>query len=606
MSLSKSADWIGPFAGGVATVLFARFALALLCGGFNAAKKSLQRLRSVKPLQAVRERRARQIDDALAWARSSLNGPSPTPAVVATVHVAKIVDLVENLKRGEFSCVTLLKVFIINAVEAHRKTNCVTEILLADAIRDAVMADEKYAAARASGNPSAVGFLEGIPISIKDSLDVAGCDSTCGLVSRINRPASEDAALVTLLRRAGAIIFVKTNVPALLLSYECDSNVFGISTNPFNGANTPGGSSGGEGALIALKGCAAGIGTDIGGSIRIPAHFCGICGLKPSMSRVALRGSNPKGGQEGVAPVAGPMARSVRDLTALFRALTPGPTYPAGIDGMVNSIPFQEDLYVGGKSKKHLRVAYYYDDGFVPAAPACKRAVLEVVEALTRDGHECVLWTPPNATDVISTFFQLLSADGGKTLKENLSFDPPNGVVAPLLTMASVPDSGKKIISRIVSVTVDPVFGRMLGAMVSRTVDEYYGLLYKRNCLRHEFAKAMCGFDFVVAPGFGIPAPMCGATTKLSFSTNYSALFNVLDLSVAVVPVTRVNPTTDVWTREAVDRAANRGMTRMVSKIYDPQQMKGLPVGVQIITPRMTEELCLAFAERVETLIAKA
>jgi amidase len=505
--------------------------------------------------------------------------------------------------------VTLLKAFVINAIEAHQRTNCITEIMLAAAIRDAKASDDKFAAARTKSpgkSPAALGLgsLEGIPMSIKDSLDVVGCDSTCGLASRVNSPATEDSAVASLLRRAGAVIFVKTNIPALLLSYECDSNVHGISTNPFNSANTPGGSSGGEGALVALRGSAAGIGTDIGGSIRIPAHFCGIYGLKPSMSRVALRGSNPGGGQEGVCPVAGPMTRSARDLTAVFRALTPGPVFPVGLDGLVNGVPFREELFAAGKSKTRLRVGYYVDDGFIPAAPACRRAVLEVVEALRRDGHECVVFTVPNATEVIATFFQLLSADGGKTLKKNLSFDPPNGVVAPLLMMASVPNWGKAILSRIVSALVDKTFGRMLGTMVVRPVEDYWRLLAQRNKLRHEFAAAMTGLDFIIAPGFGIPAPVCGSTTKLSFSTNYSALFNVLDLSVAVVPVTKVNPATDAWTPESIRQAKNRGMTTAVSKIYDAQQMKGLPVGVQLVTPRMTEELCLAFAERIETLLA--
>ena len=610
MSALSKLDWVA-FGAGVATVVCARVVCITVLSVIARVQKAAQRRAAEPAHQLALLRLRRQLVEANEWALSNLDSPTPSPSLITTIASAKVVDLIDGLKRGDFTAVTLLKAYLLRAIEANTKTNCLTEIILGAAIREAKSADEKYAAFRrnSSGGQAAaahplLGSLEGIPISIKESLDVVGCDSTCGLVSRIDKPAVDDAAVVTLLRRAGAVIFVKTNVPALLLSYECDSNVHGIATNPHNASNTPGGSSGGEGALIALGGSAGGIGTDIGGSIRIPAHFCGICGLKPSMSRVALRGSNPKGGQEGVAPVAGPMARSVRDLTVLFRALTPGPQFPVGLDGMVNHVPFQEDCYLAAKSKKHLRVAYYFDDGFVPASPACRRAVLEVVAALTREGHECVQWTPPNSEQIISSFFQLLSADGGKTLKDNLAFDPPNGVVAPLLAMASLPDWLKQVVSVFISRTVDPVFGKMLGTMVNRSVDQYYKLLYTRNNLRHAFAKEMQGYDFIVAPGFVVPAPKCGSTTQLSFSTNYTALYNVLDLPVVVVPVTKVKPALDAWTPDAISRAKNTGMTKKISEIYNPEQMAGLPVGVQIVTPRMTEEAALANAERVETLLA--
>jgi amidase len=166
------------------------------------------------------------------------------------------------------------------------------------------------------------GPLRGVPITVKDSFDVAGLPTRCGSRLRIETPAAVDAPAVAALRAAGAIVIGKTNTPELLTSYETDNFLTGRTNNPWDLERTPGASSGGEAAAIASGCSAGGLGSDGGGSIRIPAHFCGVAGLKPTPGRIPATGHYPSLGYPGgLVAVAGPMARTVGDLRILFDVL---------------------------------------------------------------------------------------------------------------------------------------------------------------------------------------------------------------------------------------------------------------------------------------------
>src|SRR5436190_16236170 len=166
------------------------------------------------------------------------------------------------------------------------------------------------------------GPLYGVPLTVKDSFDVAGLPTQCGSRLRPATPAREDATAVARLRAAGAIILGKTNTPEMLASYETDNFITGRTNNPWDLQRTPGGSSGGEAAAIASGCSAGGLGSDGGGSIRVPAHFCGICGLKPTPGRIPSTGHYPAGNSAfGWLGVVGPMARTVGDLKILFEVM---------------------------------------------------------------------------------------------------------------------------------------------------------------------------------------------------------------------------------------------------------------------------------------------
>ncbi|HKR33059.1 MAG TPA: amidase family protein, partial [Terriglobales bacterium] len=198
---------------------------------------------------------------------------------------------------------------------------------------------EAQAAEDAIRHNAKLGPLHGIPISIKSSIAVAGLKFECGSPTRKGLVATEDAVLVQRLKQAGAIILGNTNVPEMLMAYETNNPLYGRTNSAHDLSRTPGGSSGGEAAAIAAGLSVAGIGSDGGGSIRVPAHFSGICGLKPTPGRIPITGHWPEsGGPFALLGVVGPMARSVEDLEIIFRVIA---GFDSG-DPMASPVPLAE------------------------------------------------------------------------------------------------------------------------------------------------------------------------------------------------------------------------------------------------------------------------
>jgi len=225
-----------------------------------------------------------------------------------------------------------------------------------------------------------VGPLHGVPVTIKSSIDVAGYPCEAGTRLRAGHIPQRDAPLVTRLRQAGAIVLGNTNVPELLMAWETDNAMYGRTNNPLDVTRTPGGSSGGESAAIAAFCSAAGIGSDGGGSIRVPAHFCGIAGLKPTPGRVPSTGHFPESaGPFALLGVVGPMARSVADVEAVFQIVA---GYNVG-DPMAAPVPLRtwniEEL-------RKIRIGYFEDDGHTPVTPETRKAVSGAASALERAG----------------------------------------------------------------------------------------------------------------------------------------------------------------------------------------------------------------------------
>lgn len=240
-----------------------------------------------------------------------------------------------------------------------------------------VLAEEALAAARraevAVTRNEALGLLHGVPVTVKDSFDMAGLPTLCGSRFRSAHRADADATAVARLRAAGAIMLGKTNTPELLFHYESDNSITGRTNNPWNLERTAGGSSGGEAAAIAAFCSAGGIGSDGGGSIRIPAHFCGIAGLKPTPGRVPGTGHFPAIGHPGgLLGVAGPMARSARDVQLLFAAL-------AGYD---SQDPFSVPLPLRVPDASGLRVGIWRQFYDVPVQASIRAALDQASQAL--------------------------------------------------------------------------------------------------------------------------------------------------------------------------------------------------------------------------------
>src|ERR1041385_123913 len=232
------------------------------------------------------------------------------------VSRASAVAMAEAIRQREISALELADAHLERIERLNPQLNAFVHVDPESVRRDARAAD--WALKQHAG----LGPLNGVPISIKSSIDVAGLRCEAGTRLRAGYLASHDAPLVSRLRRAGAVILGVTNTPELLMAWETDNLLYGRTNNPWDVTRTAGGSSGGGAAAIASGCSAGGVGSDGGGSIRVPAHFSGICGLKPTPGRIPATGHFPTSvGPFSLIGVVGPMARTVRDLQLMFEAI---------------------------------------------------------------------------------------------------------------------------------------------------------------------------------------------------------------------------------------------------------------------------------------------
>eukprot|EP00966_Prymnesium_polylepis_P193008 4473223-Prymnesium_polylepis.1 len=297
------------------------------------------------------------------WGPKSRVPPSEVVQLTATA-------LLDAMARGDISSEYATRCFIARAIEVDGRCRCVTEQDYERAIADAARCDTERARGELRGR------LHGLPISVKEQIEMAGFDSTCGACCRLFRPAEADAVVVAVLRRAGAIPFVRTNVPQLLMLPESFNSIYGTTCNPFDLSRTAGGSTGGEAALISARGSPLGIGSDVGGSIRIPAVMTGITGFKPTVERLSAKGMavprlNNRNGQKEVRSTAGPMARSVGDLELAMDVWCREAMY--ALDVSIPPVPWDHAAYTATSGRK-LRFGFFVDDGWWTPAPSHARA----------------------------------------------------------------------------------------------------------------------------------------------------------------------------------------------------------------------------------------
>lgn len=285
-----------------------------------------------------------------------------------------IIELVSSVHNNSIQPIDVLRAFTKVAVKAHERTNCLTEIL--------VPAAEEWLSTQDEINLK--GPLAGIPVSLKDTVNVAGFDTSVGYSRYVKKPYTTDGAVTQILKRVGAVPYVKTALPISLLSFESSNDLWGRCTNPHNNRYSPGGSTGGEGALLALGG-RIGVGTDVAGSVRAPAHFSGIYSLRCSTGRWPKWGlSTSMAGQEGIPAVASPMTRTLDDLVYFSKAIlsTDGASWE--LDHTVHPIPWRQNAFEAVKNTKRLRIGVMRTDGVVDPSPACSRALSMAADSTLR------------------------------------------------------------------------------------------------------------------------------------------------------------------------------------------------------------------------------
>ncbi len=449
-------------------------------------------------------------------------------------------EMAAQIRQKKISPVDLAEAHLSKIGRLNPKLNAFVQVDLGRVRRDA------RAAEQAVMNNAPLGPLHGIPISIKSSVEVAGMKFESGTRLREGLIGKQDAPLVDRLRRAGAIVLGLTNTPEILMAWETDNLLYGRTNNPWDLERTAGGSSGGESAAIAAGMSAGGVGSDGGGSIRVPAHFTGICGIKPTPGRIPCTGHfPPSGGPFAMIGVVGPMARTVADLRLLFEIMQG----PDDGDTCAAPVPLR---WPSDHAVKKLRIGYFEDDGRTPVTPEIRAAVRKAAEALRQAGFEVEAFRPEGLEQARVLWKKFFVTMGGMLIRP--MFRDRERDLSPVLKQFLEWSANETPLTE----------DSMLQAWIGRDV------------LRTEFLAEMRKYPILLCPAAAVPAfrhrertwQIEGQTVHYLDAWSYTEWFNLLGNPGAVVPVS--------------------------------QSPEGLPIGVQIVGRPWEEEQVLSVAAALE------
>lgn len=453
------------------------------------------------------------------------------------------IEMAAGIRRRDFSPVELVQAHLERIEKLNPLLNAFVRVDGEGALGAAKIAE---GALGRDGEAARLGPLHGVPLTIKSSIDVAGFPTETGTPLRRGNVPRADATLVRRLRRAGAILLGNSNAPEFLMAYETDNPLYGRTNNPWDLERTPGGSSGGEAAAIAARCSAGGIGSDGGGSIRIPAHFSGICGLKPTPGRIPASGHFPPSvGPFAALGVVGPMARTVGDLALLFEAV-------AGPDPRDSSAAPVPVRWPGEAELRETRVGYFEEDGRVPVTRETRAAVREAARALRDQKFDVEPFLPEGLEDARRLWWTLFGPAG------NLLLGP----------MVAGHDA-----------EVGPVLREFLGIVRAEpplTLESFLGTLVARDEVRARVLEQMERRPVLLCPVCAVPAfrhrarrwEVEGRPVDYLDAMSYTQWFNLIGNPAVVVPVGR--------------------------------SPEGLPIGVQVVGRPHEEEVVLAVAARIE------
>ena len=504
-------------------------------------------------------------------------------AVESTVHMAAEA-IAELVSTRQVSALEVVEAHLERIQAVNPELNAVVVRLDEHSRRAARRVDRDLARGMAPGR------LAGVPFTVKESIDVAGTPSSAGSRAHAARLAAVDSPLVQRMRAAGAILVGKTNLAQVHVFHEGDNPVYGRTNNPWNTDRSSGGSSAGEGAVIAAGGVPLGIGSDIGGSVRIPAHFCGIHALKPTANRLTRRGSFDAvawAGADSVVAQAGPLARSVMDLAAAFSVLAVPDEDPS-----IPPVPIRDpaEINISG-----MRIGWFDTDGLFAPAPAIRRAVREARTHLESSGAEMVEVIPPDVQAAIGLYFGILSADGARWARDHLAGGPIDRRVRALITLSRVPPPLRPPLAGLARALGQDGLAHVAANIGGRSAASYWRLVAEADRYRMRFADLMRDqrLDAIIGPPHALPALTHGASFDVSMGGAYALLFNLLGYPAGVVSTTSVHP------GEETDRAESRDRAEKMAAQVEAGS-SGLPVGVQVAAPPWREDVVLAVMRQIE------
>ena len=443
--------------------------------------------------------------------------------------------LAHMILNREISAVEVVKAHLDRIEAVNHRLNAVVQIAPERALAEAETAD------RAVAREARVGPLHGVPVTIKDSLDTAGIITTWGTAGRKSFVPDSDAPVVARLREAGAIVLGKTNTPELTLGGAMTNEIYGPSVNPYDCTKSPGGSSGGAAAILAAGGSALDLGSDTGGSIRSPAHVCGIAGIKPTYGRAPRSGhAVPWGlGAADRLTQIGPMARCVADL----RLALPLICGPDGLDPSVVPMPMEDPEQVG---LDQIRIAYYTGAG-LPAPDETIGATVKRIAGLLADAGVRIEAAAPEGLDRAGWLFPGLQHDGGAAW------------IRRLLDRAGTPRPGPQLTEqlRFADKADTPALGYIL-----EEVDRYCSDLLQ---FMQTYDAILCPVD--IAPALSHDPALIDHGCK---TWGHMTAYNLTGWPAGVV------------------RAG--------------ETAQGLPIGVQVVSRPWREDIVLAVLEMIESL----
>jgi Asp-tRNA(Asn)/Glu-tRNA(Gln) amidotransferase A subunit family amidase len=447
------------------------------------------------------------------------------------------IELLALLRESKISSLELANDYIGQIERLNPVLNALVDFD-PDRVRDQVRAAERSRMPR--------GPLFGLPLTVKASISVAGHRCEIGsLINRGNVPA-KDATVVSRLRNAGATILGITNSPEFLMAYETDNVLHGRTNNPWNLDYTPGGSSGGESAAIAAGMSCGGLGSDSGGSVRVPAHFTGICSLKPTPGRIPGNGHQPACvGPFSILGAIGPMARTMDDVALLFQVLSGQDP----IDPVSPPIP-QRGIAIG--DVKALRLGYFEDDSLIPVTPETRQAVQAAARALQKQGFDVRPFRPNGLEQARKLWWTFFVRCGAMFVDSLVKGHEPD--LSPTLRG----------------------FLQIAHAEPPLTADELLNAWAECDVIRGKLLQQMQEYPLLLCPVCSIPAfrhgerrwKVDGQEVEYLDVMRYTQWFNLLAAPAAVVPVGR--------------------------------SPEGLPIGVQIIARPFEDEVALAVASVID------
>lgn len=443
--------------------------------------------------------------------------------------------LAQAICAQEISSQEVIEAYLQRIEEVNPKLNAIVNLQANEAREQARKADADLLQGELKGP------LHGVPITIKDCFETKGIISTSGTKGLSSFVLDQDATIVARMRAAGAIILGKTNLPEFALALETDNLVYGCTFNPYNPSRTPGGSSGGEAAIIAAGGSPLGLGSDAAGSIRLPSHFCGIAGIKPSAGRVPSTGHFPPpiGYWAPICQV-GPMARFVEDLVLTLPIIAGVDWRDPGIVPMPLGDPDAVEL-------NKLCASFYTDNGIIPPTPETVEVIRKTVQALSDTGMVVKEEIPTGIEQSFELWNAVIAAEGGEGLEKLL--ESVGTTEMHPWTKGLIEECNAKAVS-------SAAFGE---------------LMVQWDVFRSTMLSFMENYDVIICPVCACPAMHHGTTFEKFPVFSYTMTYNLTGWPAAVV------------------RAGTSS--------------EGLPIGIQIVARPWRDDVVLAVAQYIEKVL---